>query len=359
MRIDPFKLISFDSNTWESQRISQQLTNIEAPNKVEKTAEIMEFLHNKIASGTARMDKDPGLYALNISDETKNVTSIIGSINYDEKNILFPNEDVDINKMNKYREIFKQYKIQINPVLTFYKNGPSVESLTRLTMLNVRPKIETNINGVSYKLWAIKNPIELDNIRLQLADINRVYIADGHHRFSIFRMVSRKTSAKIMISLMDAESICLKSCHRVVVGPIDPNWMQKLSPYCIIDKIVEPVYDKESIVLHFRDGSAYRILFRPEVIITTSMYSAINNVILKEAFRVKEKERIYPLPGTINFSDIPKIFDLYKHSSVIAFMPELDISDFFKVVDNGHKLPPTSTWFEPKIVDGFLISHFG
>jgi uncharacterized protein (DUF1015 family) len=296
---------------------------------------------------------------LNVSDNTKDVTFLLGAINYDEKDILFPNEDTDYNKIKGYKEIFDKYKIQINPVLTFYKDGPSMRSLIKSTMIGVPPKIQVYVNGTQYKLWAIKNPIDLEHIKKGLRDISRVYIADGHHRFSIFQELSKKVSAKIMISLTDSDTICLKSCHRVIIGPIKPNWQQEITKYCVLE-LLQTSSPTNGVIMKLKNGETYRILLKPEVLATVSIYYAVDNMILQESLGVTNKsDHIYPLPGSICFSDSDKVFDLYTESSAIIFIPNLNISEFFKIVDNGNKLPPTSTWFEPKIVDGFAIMNFG
>jgi uncharacterized protein (DUF1015 family) len=163
-------------------------------------------------------------------------------------------------------------------------------------------------------------------------------------------------SAKLIISLTDSNSIRLKSCHRVVIGDIASNWMQILSRHCIFD--VSGDFDiTRDIIVKFKDGMAYRVLFRPEIIEKTPLYFIVDQIILQEGFNInKTEKRIYPLPGSINFSDFQAIFNLYKDSSVIVFIPPLGISEFFKIVDGGSKLPPTSTWFEPKIIDGFIMN---
>lgn len=358
MLINSFKLISFDSKIWNSRDIAAHLMNVDTKDKALKTREIMEFIASKISSGEAKIDKTPNLYALNIKNHSKNITSIIGAINYNEKKVLFPNEDTHPEKIKTYKEIFNNYKMQINPVLTFYKNGPSITSLLK-NVMNTPPKIEASIKDSEYKLWSIGNPADLANIRNNISQIDRLYIADGHHRFSIFQSLSRKIAAQIMISLTDAESICMKSCHRVIIGQVDNNWRLKINQYCVLERVFTHSHSKD-IVLCFRNGETYRVLFREEILEKFAVYFAVDNIIFKKSFGLDHSEnRIFPLPGTISLQDAEKIFSLYDGSSAIVFIPELDISEFFKVVDNGDKLPPTSTWFEPKIIDGFLMSKFG
>jgi uncharacterized protein (DUF1015 family) len=363
MRIEPFRLISFDSAKWESSsELAQSLLNTDTKDKLRRTKDILALLKGKIAMGEAKMDSEPAIYALNINDGMKSSTSIIAAVHYDEKKIFFPNEDTHPDKIKGYRRVFDTYKLQINPVLTFYKDGPTIKSLVENTV-NFRPKVQASINGALYTLWQIKNPLEIENIKNSVREINKLYIADGHHRFSIFQGMQNKTSLRIMVSLTDARSICLKSCHRVVVGKIPKDWIQKISKYCIMEVLDGNDISLENcILIKFRDGYTYKVIFRSDVIDKISLYSAVDNIIFKEALGIHESDRegkIFPLPGDITFDDCNNIFSLYSGSSMIVFIPDICISEFFKIVDNGNKLPPTSTWFEPKIIDGFLMSHFG
>jgi uncharacterized protein (DUF1015 family) len=132
-----------------------------------------------------------------------------------------------------------------------------------------------------------------------------------------------------------------------------------MSKYCIFD-ISSNVNNNNNVVIKLRNGQTYKVLFRPNIITETSLYFAIEEIIFQKSLGIVEREkRIYPLPGSVTLGDSDSIFNLYKDSSAIVFIPSLAVSEFFKIVDNGNKLPPTSTWFEPKIIDGFLMNNFG
>lgn len=358
MKLNPFKLISFCSSYWNSNDVSSVLDNSGTKDKVLKTKNIMEFLQNNISKGIAKIDSSPGLYILQISDETKCVTSIIGEINYDDKEIFFANEETHHDKLESYKKLFSCYKMQINPILTFYRDGPPISSITEKYLKN-NPDIFTKINDMEYRLWKIKNPPDLDKIKNAMAKINKLYIADGHHRFSIFNDSEKKTSSRIMVSITDSNSILLKSCHRVITGDINSNWQNKISKYCTFEKISDFSDQKDKVIIKFKNGETYKILFKQKKIIETSLHYMIKNAIISDSFEVTDHQNdVFPLPGTISPTDSDKIFDLYKNGSAIIFIPDLEISNFFKILDDGNKLPPTSTWFEPKIIDGFLISKY-
>lgn len=352
MQIKPFKLISFDSSKWKNPVFSEMLSNSETKNKLEKTSTIMNFISRSISNGEAKIDPNPGLYLLNVENGAKSINLLIGSVNYDEKSIFLPNENTHPDKLYGYHEMFHTHKMQINPILTFCKENLSIDMLTSLTT-SYPPKIQAIIGKANYSLWQIKNPIELQNIKNILNKINSLYIADGHHRFSIFKNISKKTN--IMISITDSNSICLKSCHRVVTGNIDKNWKTTIQKFCTISDQIQ----SDTIRLIFCNGEKYSLRIKPEFLQNAPMSSLISNFIFNKSFGIYDSSRqIFPLPGNIDQKRTDDIFSLYQDSQAIVFIPDLDVSEFFRVVDGGNKLPPTSTWFEPKIIDGFLMTRF-
>lgn len=355
MQIKPFKLISFDAQKWNNPIFAEMFNTSNTKDKITRVTTIMNFIQNSISNGSAKIDRNPGLYVLQINNGSKNIKLLIGSIGYDEKNIFLPNEETHPEKINSYTSLFNKYKMQINPVLTFYKEKISIDSIVQNTM-NYSSKIDTKIGKSNYKLWTIKNPIDLDNIKQSMDEIKKIYIADGHHRFSIFQHISRKTLSNIMIALTDSHNICLKSCHRIIIANIPNDWKEKISDSCIVQKGYVP----DSIRIIFRNGEEYSIKMKPEILDRGPINSLINDIIFKYSFNINNiPDQIFPLPGNIDQSKTRELFDLYEDSTAIVFIPDLDVSEFFTIVDNGNTLPPTSTWFEPKIIDGFLMTRFG
>jgi uncharacterized protein (DUF1015 family) len=359
MRINPFKLISFDSKYWALDNLYQTLDNRNIKDKITKTKSIMEFLQKNISKGYAKIESSKGLYIFQVSNGEKCITSVIGELSYDEKASLIPNEEIHNDKLNAYKSIFNQYGMQINPVLTVYKNGPSIISITD-SLIKREPDIKAVINKDSiYKLWKIQNPSEIEFIQKSLSQIGKLYIADGHHRFAIFKDSQQKISAKIMVSITDSESILLKSCHRVITTKIPSNWKDVLAKYCTIEKSKDNLFQGQSIILKCKNEDNYKITFKNEFTEGASIHSLIKNLIITEAFGIHDhNNQVFPLPGNVSLGDSDKIFDIYKESSTIIFIPPLEISEFFRIIDSDKTLPATSTWFEPKIIDGFLISKF-
>lgn len=358
MRLNPFKAIKFSSLYWQSEDFLL-LDNTDTKDKIAKTKFIMDFLKEKIDDKLAMMDQNPALYLLRIETPQKSVTSLIGEIDYSEREIFLPNEELHNDKLEFYNSIFNKYKMQINPVLTFYRGNKSIVSFTNFITKNT-PEISVVIKGLNYKLWKIDNPKDLAAINTSLSDINKLYIADGHHRFALFNNSTDKAHSKIMVSVTDSNSIVLKSCHRLITKEITPSWRKKIEEYCDLTQIdVEAASNSNEILIRFRDGSLFEIRFKYAKYHDTAMHRIIKNTIIQHSFEIEDyNNEVFPIAGNMSIEKSDQIFDFYKKGSAIIFVPNLQISEFFKILDSGNKLPPTTTWFEPKIIDGFLISKY-
>lgn len=353
MQINTFRAIRFNSDYWKSQNC---FTTQSTESKVEFAKNVLHHIDRQIANGSARIDASPGLYVLRITSNSKCVMLLIGEIDYNEKSVLFMNEGIHKPKLESYKSMFQKFKIQTNPVLTFYKNGQAIEEIVAET-LHCSPTTIASIDGMLYELWQITNPIEIEKIKRSLKAVNRLYIADGHHRFSLFTSLPTKNSAKLIISITDSNSILLKSCHRIVFGSISPKWQSKISQFGTIEKIHSFKNTSGKVVMSFPSNDIYAVDFRENA--TKSIFEIVKKDIIEFSFGITNyEENVFPLPGNISPQDAPQIFSLYKSGTVAIFVPSISIVDFLDVIDNGHKLPATSTWFEPKIVDGFIVRKF-
>lgn len=358
MRLSPFKAIKFDSNYWQNNNFSL-LDNCDTKNKVDKTRFIMDFLTNKIKEGIAKIDREPALYILRVYTSEKSITSIIGEINYNDKGVFLPNEEIHQDKLEIYKSIFNEYKMQINPVLTFYRGNESIVSITKNITEKI-PEVSAVIKGNHYNLWKVCDSNNLMQINKALGKIDKLYIADGHHRFAMFHDREKLINAKIMVSITDSDSILLKSCHRVITKNITPLWRKKLGEYCEFNQInSSDALQSNKILIKFRDGSLFEIAFMYDKFHDTPMHRIIKNTIIQHSFEIEDySNEVFPVGGNMSVEKSDQIFNNYKNGSAIIFVPDIKISEFFKVLDSGNKLPPTTTWFEPKILDGFLISKY-
>ena len=157
MQIRAFRAIRFNSDYWN---LSPRFKVDNSSDKIQQTQNILMYLNSQIANGSAKIDAVPGLYILRTTSSQKRMLSIIGEIDYNEKSVLFTNEEIYSQKLECYKSMFQKFKIQTSPVLTFYKNHISIEA-TVADILSTIPTISANIGGILYELWPV-NYIMID-----------------------------------------------------------------------------------------------------------------------------------------------------------------------------------------------------
>jgi uncharacterized protein (DUF1015 family) len=369
MRLNPFKAIRFCQRYWDSG-ILESLHNPYGPNRVSNTEQIMEFVRLQISRGIATMDPTPSIYIMQSNVGALEITLIAGEVIHDDRFIFYQTEETHCEKLGAYNNIFSKYKMQINPILTFHNNGKLIEPIVQNFVVR-SPDTEAIVDGTKHKLWRISDPLEIQYIKKATSPISKLYIADGNHRFLMFNERSSKLNSCIMVAITDPDSIVLKSFHRVIMGTLPNNWIERMSQRFTVrlaSKSVGRMFGESPNDAFTSYGANGEILFVLDTLDvygiipkhrdpTTPIYDVVMADIIRDTLGI-QGDRVFSIPGNLDITDVNKIFDLYKGGAAIVFVPNVKMANFLKIVSDGKKLPPTSTWFEPKTVDGLLIRSF-
>ncbi|MDR1333405.1 MAG: DUF1015 domain-containing protein, partial [Holosporales bacterium] len=301
------------------------------------------------------MDADASFYILRAATSGSEITLIVGEVEYNDRAIFCPTEDTNKMKMNTYSDIFNKHKMQVNPVLTFYNDGPTISELIGGYIARW-PDVDTCVASTRYRLWKISDYSAITHIKNEMAAIKRVYIADGNHRFLMFNKRSMKADARIVAAITDSGAITVKSFHRVITGALPRNWVTELATNFIVRKTSTEHMTEGGILMMLDTMEMYELIPK-SYDHTVPIYDVVRDSIIHETLKLTD-DMVFAVPGNLNVSDAGRIFDLYKGGTAIIFVPNMTMTNFIKIVDSGGKLPPTSTWIEPKIIDGFLVRKY-
>ena len=87
--------------------------------------------------------------------------------------------------------------------------------------------------------------------------------------------------------------------------------------------------------------------------------SLLTNLVLKPVLDIQDLRtdpRIDFVGGARGLEGLEKFLDVNNWSAAFSLFPT-SIDSLMRVADNGSVMPPKSTWFEPKLLDG-LVSLF-
>ena len=86
----------------------------------------------------------------------------------------------------------------------------------------------------------------------------------------------------------------------------------------------------------------------------------LNNLCLTKILNIQDvnnDERIRFIAGCHGLSALEKKVDYNPNSIAFSIFPS-EISDVMRVADNNLTMPPKSTWFDPKPLDGLVVYEF-
>jgi uncharacterized protein (DUF1015 family) len=331
----------------------------------------MEFIRLNVSSGAAKIDTASSLYVIKSNVGVREITLIVGEIEYDDRVVFCQTEEAHSEKLDTYKRIFDRYKMQVNPILTFYNDARPAEEIVQ-RFVTGPPDTMITVDGADYRLWKISSPADVAYIKDEMASVRKLYVSDGNHRFLMFNEHQNKLNARIMVAITDIDSVVLKSFHRVIIGQLRNDWLERLSHDFVVRPITEQAKDEllnglgeSPSSAHTSDSEILLVLNTMSVYgVTTKhrdptipIYDIVMGNIIRDSLGIS-LDRVFSIPGNLDITDTRKIFDLYNGGTAIVFVPNVKMANFLRIVDRGWKLPPTSTWIEPKIIDGFLIRHF-
>jgi len=238
-------------------------------------------------------------------------------------------------------------------------------------------KFKTGDN-VFHTVWRIKDTVTIKKIQEILSKVDTLYIADGHHRSesaSNIRAEKRDNNPEHNGSeeynffpavLFPHTELKILAYNRVVKD------LNSLTKDEFFDKIRES-FTIESIegkcdpdTYHnfgmYIDGKWYHLKAKDGTFPVDDPYYSLDVSVLQENLldsilgikNPKEDERIDFVGGIRGLKELERFVDSGKFKVAFSMYPT-QMEQLIKISDDGNKMPPKSTWFEPKLKSGLFI----
>ncbi len=274
-------------------------------------------------------------------------------------------EETRVDKeLERFKHI-KYCKAHTGPIYLFQKEKAGLrEELVKYASNNIPIYNFTTEDGVTHTLYQIKSQSQIQKLTDAMADINSLYIADGHHRLKAASMATAKLGDRynesnyFMGVVFYKDELSVYPYNRAIRNTMN------LSEEDILDSlkdkyIVIPCDKKPEVGLHefamYINGRWYKLSYKMQ---TQSLdVTLLQDTILSPVFNIADPrwdKNIDFFKAETNAADY-----LSDNELDIAFcLKGLDVDDIIKVSDAKEKLPPKSTWFFPKLLSGLLIHPF-
>ncbi len=263
---------------------------------------------------------------------------------------------------------------QTGPVFLVYRRDPVIASVVASVMATEPVYNFTTDDEIHHTLWIMENPADLAAVELAFAGMERLYIADGHHRAAAAARVSRlskgKQSGSFLTVLFPDDEVHILDYNRVIYdwGSLSAEeFVAQVSKKFILEPIRSKGADtgkpgRFHVFGMYLDGTWYQLTPKPGSFdhndkLARLDVNILQNNLLSPILGIQDPrtdKRIGFVGGIRGMAELRRLVDSGR--SVVAFsLFPTSVGELMAVADAGDIMPPKSTWFEPKLRDGIVI----
>jgi len=341
----------------------------------------LDNLNSMISENILVRDDEESLYVYKMSTKDLDQLGIafVASIDAYESNAIKKHEYTKpIKEMDRINNM-KALNAQTGPVLMTYVDNSELNALINQSIFENEPIYDVmSKENINHTIWKIDDTNAIHNLTSALNSLPSLYIADGHHRSAAASKV-RETRMndnpkhdgsegynyflavafpKSQLTILDYNRL-VKSTNghslNELIAMIEKNFK------CVPSDIpVKPSIDKSFGM--YIDGQWFRLEltqdynnFSP---VESLDVSILHTFILDPILGIKDERvdsNIDFVGGARGLSELEKRVNSKEMAIAFSLYPT-PIDSLISVADADLIMPPKSTWFEPKLLDG-LLSH--
>lgn len=267
---------------------------------------------------------------------------------------------------------------QTGPVFLTYRHHNTIDALVeRLTQGEPDADVTAD-DDVRHTLWVVDDPEAIETISRTFDGMERLYVADGHHRSAAAsRVAARRREANpnptgeeaynfFLSVLFPDNQMQILDYNRVVTDlrglSVDRFLAEVGSAFDleVSQEAVRPVKSGEFGM--YLDGYWYRLTIRPERIPADPVgrldVSLLQNNLIEPLLGISDPrrdKRIDFVGGIRGLGELERRVNSGEMTVAFSLHPTT-LEQLMAVADANEVMPPKSTWFEPKLADG-LVSH--
>lgn len=347
----------------------------------EKLALGKQAFEERMNNQTFVQDGQPYYYVYRQQNDGEEYVGIIGAISIDDciHNVVKPHEQTIEHKEEKLKEYLKIIDINAEPVVISYKADHEINDLME-KIVKTTPDLQMDVPGFGqHELWKIGDEKTVNFLKGHFAAMNELYICDGHHRTASSVLYGQEMRDAhpgytgeeafnyFMVILFPHHQIRLREFNRLVK---DLNGMS-------VEELIRKISHRFTVVPagEFPDTSDdlfsygmyvekqwYQLIPIPGEIEKISEENQLPTQVLTDLVLapvldihdLRRDKRIHFIGGKTDPEALVKMVDSGKYKAAFT-VNKISIPLFKKFADNGWFMPPKSTWFEPKLLNGLVV----
>ncbi|MEJ4088036.1 DUF1015 domain-containing protein [Galbibacter orientalis] len=328
-------------------------------------------------------DKNPAFYIYKIKTRKSTFCGIFAGASIDDyrKNNIKKHEATLQTREKLFKEYLKTVGFNAEPVLLTYPDNNRIDEIIKsITVQNPEYEFATTDKAIHY-LWKVDDGNIVSEIQQVFKELDGVYIADGHHRSASSNLLAEELQQKnpkhtgeepynyFMSYLIPESNLKIYEFNRMVKdlnGLSKEEFLIHLDEYFRIENRGADLY-KPSKIHHFGmylEGEFYSLYLRKNYPFTNSLSELDTQIlfvtILKPILGIEDlrnDSRIEYGYGKYNTIKMKDSIDNGKFKVGFSLYP-VKVSQMKQIADDGLKMPPKTTYIEPKLKSGLTIYEF-
>lgn len=337
------------------------------------------LLQTQIKQGTLVQEECPCFYIYELTMEGRKQTGIAGCASIDDylNNRIKKHENTRADKeVDRIRHV-DTCNAQTGPIFLAYRKQDTLQAVIAEEKEKEPVYSFVSEDGIGHKVWVVRKPENISAIREIFAAMDRIYIADGHHRCASAVKVGLKRREEhpgytgeeafnyFLAVLFADEELMIMDYNRVVQdlnGYTAEEFLNRLSENFEVSAPsqtqVKP--ERKGEIGCYLEGKWYRLTAKSQIQsldpVKNLDVSILQEYCLAPVLGIqnpKTDKRIDFVGGIRGLGELEK---RVRTDMKVAFaMYPTSIRELFQVADAGMLMPPKSTWFEPKLRSGLFI----
>ena len=340
------------------------------------------MLKEQKEQGIYIQEEEPCFYLYELTMDGRSQTGLVACASIDDyvNNVIMKHENTREEKeLDRIRHV-DTCSAQTGPIFLAYRKNETIEAIVAAEKAKEPVYDFVSEDGIGHRVWVISDRNVVEDIANGFADINRVYIADGHHRAASAVKVGlkrREAAGRIdgyeefnfFLSVLFPENeLKILPYYRVVKdlnGYTADEFIRKISEKFTVESSEIPVGPEQKGEFGmFLEDKWYRLTAKPELLQSTDPVKALDVSVLQDnllepVLGIKDPRTDKRIDFVGGIRGLGELERRTKTDMTVAFSTcPTSILELFAVSDAGLLMPPKSTWFEPKLRSGIFIHEF-
>ena len=322
------------------------------------------------ASDAFVRDEKPRLYVYRLVMNGRAQTGVVGLVSAEDydNDVILKHENTRPDKEDdRTRHVLAQ-QAHAEPVMLTYRGDDDIDAAVAEAMEG-EPLYDFRAKDyVQHTVWAIDEPGPLVEA---FAELDALYVADGHHRSAAAARAARQSDATdaghFLAVLFPYEDMEILAYNRVVKElPVGKGkFLEQLRRRFEVEEALFPEPEEFGTVAFYLGlDHGWQTLVLPETerdgVADTLDVARLAEFVLEPMLGIADPrtdENIAFVGGIRGTEELERLVDSGEADIAFSMFPTSP-DELLDVSDAGELMPPKSTWFEPKLRSGLLVHTF-